>query len=115
MKLPHAGEAIVAKSKIADYPLSLSHPYGRTKASFFIQHGFSATDWQRFETALKRHATEHEVTESIQTPFGVKYIVDGPLFTLAGANPIIRSIWFVEIGEEAPRLVTAYPLGLRPT
>ena len=40
MKLPHAGEASVAKSKIADYLLSLLHPYGRTKARFFIQHGF---------------------------------------------------------------------------
>ncbi|MEK7815791.1 MAG: DUF6883 domain-containing protein [Pseudomonadota bacterium] len=110
MKLPHADRAVVAKSKIVDYLLSLSHPYGRTKAGFFIRHGFSASGWKQFESALKRHATEHEVTESIQTTFGVKYIVEGSLKTPGGANPTIRSVWFVEVGEEIPQLVTAYPL-----
>ncbi len=110
MKLPHTDKAVVAKSKIVDYLLSLSHPYGRTKADFFIRHGFSATEWQRFESALKRHAIEHEVAESIQTTFGIKYIVEGSLNTPSGANPAIRSVWFVETGEEIPQLVTAYPL-----
>ena len=110
MKLPHADKAVIAKSKIVDYLLSLSHPYGRTKAGFFIRHGFSATDWRQFESALKRHLVEHEVTKSIQTTFGIKYIVEGPLNTPNGANPAIRSVWFVETGDEVPQLVTAYPV-----
>ena len=110
MKLPHADKAVVAKSKIVDYLLSLSHPYGRTKAGFFIRHGFSASDWKQLESALKYHAIEHEVAEPIQTTFGIKYIVEGSLNTPGGAHPTIRSIWFVETGEETPQLVTAYPL-----
>jgi hypothetical protein len=27
-----------------------------------------------------------------------------------GRTPTIRSVWFIETGEEVPRFVTAYPL-----
>ncbi len=113
MKLPHPDKAVIAQSKIVDYLLSLTHPYGRSKARFFIQCGFSSEDWPKLEKALRKHPIEHDVRERIKTPFGVKFIVEGPLNTPKGKTANLRSIWFIETGEEIPQFVTAYPLQWR--
>jgi len=47
------------------------------------------------------------------TLFGKRYIVDGKLFGSGGKSAFIRSVWFIETGEDIPRLVTAYPLQRR--
>jgi hypothetical protein len=109
-RLPKASLAIVEKHKITEYLLSASHPYGRAKAAFFQSCGFQIDAWQELQAALLKHAQENAVTSSAETPFGKKYIIDGPLFTKDGRNPIVRTIWFIEAGEEQPRFVTAYPL-----
>ena len=48
------------------------------------------------------------------TTFGTRYVIEGPLRAAYGRRPNLRSIWFVDAGTDAPRLVTAYPLkGMR--
>jgi len=39
-----------------------------------------------------------------------RYEVDGPLNTPAGRTPYVRTVWQLDHGEVAPRLITAYPV-----
>lgn len=110
-RLPNADAAIVDETKVTGYLLSTTHPYGRTKAEFFREFGFVAEDWQALRQALREHALSHPVESVKETPFGRKYIVNGPLATPGGRKPRIRTVWFIEQGEQTPRLVTAYPIG----
>ena len=45
----------------------------------------------------------------MESPHGLKYILDGNIETPTGQNPVVRTIWIVDQGVETPRLVTAYP------
>ena len=42
--------------------------------------------------------------------FGPRYEVEGILITPDGRRPRLRSVWQVDEGQLAPRLITAYPL-----
>lgn len=110
MKLPHIEQAEIPDEKITGYLLSMTHRDGRHKAAFFIAHGFQAEAWEMLAQALRRHAADHEIAKTEQTPFGTRYVVEGPLQTPDGCNPMVRVVWFVERGETIPRLTTAYPL-----
>ncbi len=109
MKLPQAHQAVIAKAKITDYLLSFDHPYGRSKARFFAQNGFSVARWQELETALLRHATTGDIVATIETPYGMKYVIEGPINTPRNTSPTIRAVWFIEPSDRTPRFVTAYP------
>ncbi len=108
--LPDAQLAIVEERKIADYLLSVSHPAGRAKAAFLRRHGFTPADWTVLRDALLSHARSVPVISAADTAFGRKYILEGPLAAPDGRAPRIRTVWFIEIGETAPRFVTAYPV-----
>ena len=58
--------------------------------------------------ALHGVATSGEVVERVESPHGEKYLVDGPLESPTGRKPLVRTVWIVDRGEQAPRLV-AYP------
>lgn len=90
--------------------LSLTHRDGRSKAVFFIRFGFTANDWQALSAALLRHAADYNVAEIEETPFGMNYVIEGPLQTPDGRAPEVRVIWFIATGGHIPHLVTAYPL-----
>jgi hypothetical protein len=108
VKLTNVERAEIPEEKITGYLLSITHRDGRHKAAFFIAHGFAAEDWETLANALRRHAAENEVAKTEQTPFGTRYIVEGPLTTPDGRNPMVRVVWFVERGE-------TIPAWLRPT
>lgn len=110
MKLPNHERALVPREKITDYLLSPIHKDGRGKAAFFSRFGFTPESWQTLAGALLRHAARHEVAKADATPFGTRYVVEGGLETPDGRAPLVRVVWFVETGEETPRLATAYPL-----
>ena len=44
MKLLNLEHLIVEREKIVDYLLNPSHPYGASKARFFIEFGFHADE-----------------------------------------------------------------------
>jgi hypothetical protein len=46
---------------------------------------------------------------SDHTAYGVRYTVEGELTAPGGRVVNVRSVWFVDHGSDAPRLVTAYP------
>jgi len=109
MKLPNHENARVRRGKIVDYLLSRVHKDGRGKAGFFQSFGFEPEHWSILSEALKRHAGEHEVVKSETSPFGMRYIIDGALDAPDGRKPEVRSVWFIETGDNVPHLATAYP------
>ncbi|HLF24819.1 MAG TPA: hypothetical protein VJG32_00665 [Anaerolineae bacterium] len=113
MHLPNYQRAIVPRAKIVGHLLSASHREGRGKARFFTRFGFTADSWQALVEALVRHVIDHEVASIEPSPFGTRYTVDGALKAPDGRTPYVRSVWFIETGEELPRFVTAYPLRLK--
>ena len=92
-----------------NYLLSARHSGGRAKARFLEDFGFRARDWHVLHDAIIAHATTNDITASHETRFGTRYEIDGPLPTPDGRNPVVRVVWFVELQETAPRLVTLVP------
>jgi hypothetical protein len=89
MNLPNHEQARVQETKVKDYLLSNTHPEGKDKAVFFTRLGFSVESWAEFAEALIQHAAEYEVSETVSSPFGTKYIIDGSLETPDERNPEI--------------------------
>ncbi|RMF80330.1 MAG: hypothetical protein D6737_08345 [Chloroflexi bacterium] len=110
MKLPNLDAAHISETKMTDYLLSPTHRVGKGKARFFSTFGFSIQEWKHLAQALLRHAAEHDVTYTEDTPFGKRYIIEGKIHTPVGRMPWIRAVWFIDSGQEMPRFVTAYPL-----
>jgi len=99
----------VEPAKLADYLLSSSHPDGKGKAKFFIQFGFATANPEMLEASLRKHGLTQPVVEVKTTEHGVKFILECTVPSPDGRNPCIRSVWIVDTGKTAPRLVTAYP------
>jgi len=113
MKLPRFADAIVPPGKIVDYLLSDTHRDGRHKAEFFRRFGFAVDHSDVLDEALRGIASNNEVICEEISSFGSRYVVDGIMKTPDGRSAFVRTVWFIEHGQSAPRLVTAYPAPLR--
>lgn len=111
MRLPNADLTQIEREKITEYLLNAEHRYGASKARFFASFGFSLGNWRVLALALLEHGRQYEVSKVTETIFGPNYEVEGALETPDGRTPKIRSVWQVDHGMVAPRLITAYPLG----
>ena len=109
-RLPNARRAIIPEAKVVGYLLSRAHAFGKTKAVFFESFGFSPAAWQALRQALLDHAARGDIVKTEETPFGQKFVVEGPLGTPDGRDPAVRAVWIIETGESQPRFVTAYPV-----
>ena len=110
MKLPNANLAFVEQEKITAYLLNPTHRYGASKARFFVGFGFRLEAWEMLAAALREQGQGYEVTRVRQTGFGPRYEIEGDLAAPDGRRPRLRTVWQVDEGEIAPRLITAYPL-----
>ena len=110
MRLPQIESVFVPPEKVVDYLLSATHPHGRHKAKFFTALGFLPENWETLADALRRHAAEHDVVKIEATNFGMRFVVECIINTPDGRFPCLRTVWFVDEGEETPRFVTAHPL-----
>jgi hypothetical protein len=110
MNLPNAQLAFVEREKIVDYLLNPLHRYGASKARFFASFGFQAQEWERFAAALLEHGRRDEVSKAKETGFGPRYEIEGEVTAPDGRRPRVRTVWQVDEGKVAPRLITAYPL-----
>jgi len=110
LKLPNSEQAIIEESKLVGYLLNLSHPDGWSKAKFFFELGFNRNNPQRLEEALKQHASQTNILSIQETPFGLKYVLEGNLVSIFGKPYKVRTIWFIGYNESIPKLVTAYPV-----
>jgi hypothetical protein len=109
MKLPHAERAMVERAKLTEYLLNAAHPDNGGKAAFFQSQGFHPANWHALADALVEMARDAEVVKNVASRHGEKYILAGRLRALGGKRPLVRSVWIVDQGATAPRLVTAYP------
>ena len=109
MRLPNAENAVVEREKITEYPLNESHRYGASKARFFGAFGFRTEDWATFAEAVREHGQIHDVTKVRETGFGPRYEVEGGLRAPDGRRPRVRTVWQLDHGAVAPRLITPYP------
>ena len=110
VRLPNANRARVDRDKILKYLLCHEHPDGAPKARFFERFGFKRSAWEKLAAALFKHAMVNVVRKMVETDYGTRYTVDGPVETPDGRGPAIRTVWIVERESPVPRLVTAYPL-----
>jgi hypothetical protein len=92
VKLPYQENAVIPQRKITEYLLSSTHRDGRHKAAFFMQFGFSAERWEEMASAFRRHAAENEVVKQEDSPFGDRYVIEGPLITPDGRMPLVRVV-----------------------
>ena len=106
--LPNAHLAFVEQAKLSSYLLDPSHEDGGPKSKFLESIGFHLDRPSDLEAALLGHAAANEATE-IATPFGVKYHVDGILFSPTGRSAYVRTVWQIDTGTTAPRFVTLRP------
>ncbi len=108
-----ASEGTTNRVRLVCYLLSASHPHGRHKGSFFGRFGFSLEHWKALASALSRHAASYDTVKVEDTPFGTRYAIESELAAPDGRRPLVRSVWFIENGEDFSRFVTAYPLARR--
>ena len=109
MTVPNANLAKVDREKIVEYLLNPSHPDNGGKAKFFAAAGFTRQHWEVLAAALCKMVLNASVSRSIESSHGSKYLVDGELVTSDGQTVGVRTVWIVERGAQAPRLITAYP------
>ena len=110
MRLPNARLVVVDRAKITEYLLNPEHRYGASKARFFVGFGFTLEAWDVLASALREHAQRYEVARRFETRWGPRFEINGKLNAPDGRQPRIRSVWQLDEGEIAPRLITAYPL-----
>jgi hypothetical protein len=108
MKLPHAKSAIIPPEKIKGYLLSPGHPIGRYKAAFFRVHGYEQNGWEALARDI-RALLENDANLAERTQFGEKYTITGQVVGPNGRRFGLTTVWIILSGENAPRLVTAYP------
>jgi len=109
MKLPNRENAFIPPRKLGEYLLSLTHPVGRSKAEFFRGLGFDEGNIALLEQGLLAIVRDREVTDTITSSHGMKYIVEGELPTPVRGSVEIRTVWIVEPDDTRPRFITAYP------
>ena len=110
MKLPNADLALVEREKIIRYLLDSSHRFGASKARFFMEFGFRVEDWEMLAKTIREQAQQNEVSRETETGFGPRYEIDAEIDSADGRRPRIRTVWQLDHGQIAPRLITAYPL-----
>jgi hypothetical protein len=111
MKLPQADYAFVDQIKIVDYLLSATHADGHAKARFFTELGFHPDLWRQFADAAV--GTSNEISTSVESMHGIRYVLDEILDTPSTRSPRIRTVWILEPTNAGPRLATAYPLEMK--
>lgn len=55
-------------------------------------------------------AQKEDIKETIESSYGIKYVIEGIIQSPNGSTIKIKTVWIIEKGETAPRLVTAYPI-----
>src|SRR3989344_2251497 len=102
MKLPYRKNAVIKRTKIIDYLLSLTHADGKSKAKFFRGIGFNETNIEHFENALLKIGKSYEVVkiDEEKAEFAIKYTIDGLLDAPNGKKYKVRTGWAVKANSK---------------
>ena len=106
----HDKPLFVAPNKVWDYLLNPDHPIGGAKARFFLGVGYSRPQAEQLIADLIRHGHQGTVTEEKQSPYGIKFVVDGPLLAPNGGAYPLRTVWLEQSPGTFVLLITAHLL-----
>jgi Domain of unknown function (DUF4926) len=109
VKLPNAGNAVIAQEKLRLYLLNAAHRRGGSKASVLLSLGYSIANWQQLEADIRAQHLTAEVELETESEYGDRYEIAAPLTGPNGRSILFRSIWQIDIGTDRPRLITMYP------
>src|SRR5207245_11178694 len=113
VKMRNGQFAVLKQSKLCEYYLNTANGFGGSKARFFEEFGFRLDHWEVLTVTLKTHGAENEIVKMKETGFGPRYEIEGKLQAPDGRQPLVRSVWQLERGLVAPRLITAYPMEVK--
>jgi hypothetical protein len=109
MKLPNAENAVIERLKLSGYLLDVDHPQGGSKARLLVSLGDSIATWTQLESDLRSMHLPEDVVAISQTQWGTRYEIVAPLTGPSGDFVVFRSVWQIDLGTNAPRLITMYP------
>jgi len=109
MPIPQADAAYVPPEKLSGYLLDEDHPVGGSKAKWFRGLGYDPADTAALERDLLTQVRQSENFIEKSSPFGTKYVVSGKITSPEGIEANVVTVWIVELSDNRPRLVTAYP------
>lgn len=112
MRLPNADLAFSGEKRLLNIFSIQDTDMAEVRRDFFFEFGFHTDEWEVLAEALRQHGQNHEVRFVRDTSWGPRYEIDGELKTPDGRQPGIRTVWQLDEEEIAPRLITAYPLGV---
>jgi hypothetical protein len=108
--LPNGDVAIFDLRKLEEYCLDPSHPRGRHKARVFrVALGIGKRDAAWLRRELLNSLTEGDALELPSDQFGRRWRVD-TLVKRQDRNVVVRTLWLMRTGENAPRFVTCWVL-----
>ena len=96
--------------KLNRYLLSETHPTGKSKAVLLADLGYDINNVERLKQDLLAVANNWNITETVTSEYGTKYIIEGLLQSPSGRSLMMRTVWMTEAGDARPRFVTAYPV-----
>jgi hypothetical protein len=106
-KLPNGDRAVIPMEKLVNYCLSPMHTRGKEKARVFASVlGITRDNASELVSLIRQAAIAGEVTKEDSTVFGQYYRVDWSI--PASRDVVLRTIWEVAVGEEIPRLISAF-------
>lgn len=106
--MPSSCALIVRRSPRICFLLHI--PMGAARPNFFTRFGYRLEQWEQLADALRQHGARHAVVKTVESSYGTRYAVDGPLESPDRRNPKVRTVWLLERDSTAPRLITAFPL-----
>jgi hypothetical protein len=108
MQLPGRENAVIDRAKLTEYCLDRNHPRGKHKARVFSSAlGINAENAELLRVALLNAAATGNAEPVASDRFGQRYVIDFRMNGPRGSG-IVRSIWILRTGENAPRLTSCY-------
>jgi len=101
---------IIPIEKLTNYLLNETHPVGKSKAKFFIKHGYTLNNIDELKKQLTYLIENNDIKETIETEYGSKYIIDGHIKSTIETKIRIRTIWIIENSMNEIRFITCYPI-----
>lgn len=100
---------MIEPEKLVDYLLNTDHPDGWSKAQLLASMGYSRDRWQQLDFDLRIAHLGEDIIATKTTPWGDRYEIVGPLTGPNGDTIMFRSVWQIDLGSDAPRLITMFP------